>query len=76
MTTLLCLVILGLVFLIYAVYVGDSSDMTDKPAEQDNKIHFTQDDIIYKDGQYQENEFSEDWKDFEYQYEEDHKHRK
>lgn len=50
MTTLLCLVILGLVFLIYAVYVGDSSDMTDKPAEQDNKIHFTQDDIIYKDG--------------------------
>ena len=35
------------------------------------KPQFTQDDIIYKDGEYHENEFSEDWEDFEYQFEED-----
>ena len=28
---------------------------------------YTQDDIIYKDGQYYENENSEDWEEFEYE---------
>ncbi len=33
--------------------------------------HYTQDDIIYKDGQYYENENSEDWEEFEYEISED-----
>ncbi len=32
---------------------------------------YTQDDIIYKDGQYYENENSEDWEEFEYEISED-----
>ncbi len=36
---------------------------------------YTQDDIVQIGGQYYENERSEDWEDFEYQYEEDHHDR-
>lgn len=32
---------------------------------------YTQDDIIYKDGRYYENENSEDWEEFEYEISED-----
>lgn len=32
---------------------------------------YTQDDIIYKDGSYYENENSEDWEEFEYEISED-----
>ena len=32
---------------------------------------YTQDDIIYKNGRYYENENSEDWEDFEYEISED-----
>ncbi len=35
------------------------------------KHPYTQDDIIYKDGSYYENENSEDWEEFEYEISED-----
>ena len=35
------------------------------------KHTYTQDDIIYKDGSYYENENSEDWEEFEYEISED-----
>ncbi len=46
-----------------------SSAMNDDTAF--NGHYYTQDDIIYKDGQYYENENSEDWEEFEYEISED-----
>ena len=39
----------------------------------DNGELRTYDDIVYHNGIYYENENSEEWEDFEYQYEEDHR---
>lgn len=45
------------------------------PAENGNGVAnghpYTQDDIIYKNGHYYENENSEDWEEFEYEISED-----
>lgn len=39
----------------------------------DNGEIRTYDDVVYHNGRYYENENSEEWEDFEYQYEEDHR---
>ncbi len=45
------------------------------PANNDSGVvnghQYTQDDIIYKNGRYYENENSEDWEEFEYEISED-----
>lgn len=46
---------------------SERGDSTYNAEEQ----HYTQDDIIYKEGQYYENENSEDWEEFEYEISED-----
>lgn len=43
----------------------------DNGSEVVNDHPYTQDDIIYKNGRYYENENSEDWEEFEYEISED-----
>lgn len=51
-----------------------NSDSTDEFQQRlDNGEIRTYDDVVYHNGSYYENENSEEWEDFEYQYEEDHR---
>lgn len=56
---------------------GSGNDAQDKNSSADNSggvvngHPYTQDDIIYKNGRYYENENSEDWEEFEYEISED-----
>lgn len=51
---------------------GVQNAITDASSNDTAYKHpYTQDDIIYKDGSYYENENSEDWEEFEYEISED-----
>ena len=56
-------------FIIRTIFLPPSA-RGDNPHNADEHP-YTQDDIIYKDGQYYENENSEDWEEFEYEISED-----
>lgn len=53
----------------------NNAGQENSPANNGNGVAnghpYTQDDIIYKDGRYYENENSEDWEEFEYEISED-----
>lgn len=49
----------------------DKNWPADNSSEVVNGHPYTQDDIIYKNGRYYENENSEDWEEFEYEISED-----
>ena len=50
---------------------GKENSSADNGSEVVNGHPYTQDDIIYKNGRYYENENSEDWEEFEYEISED-----
>lgn len=50
---------------------GKENSSADNGSEVANGHPYTQDDIIYKNGRYYENENSEDWEEFEYEISED-----
>lgn len=54
---------------------GNNAGQENSPAENSSGVvndhPYTQDDIIYKNGRYYENENSEDWEEFEYEISED-----
>ena len=50
---------------------GQENSSADNGSEVVNGHPYTQDDIIYKNGRYYENENSEDWEEFEYEISED-----
>lgn len=50
---------------------GHENSPADNGSEVVNGHPYTQDDIIYKNGRYYENENSEDWEEFEYEISED-----
>ena len=50
---------------------GKENNSADNGSEVVNGHPYTQDDIIYKNGRYYENENSEDWEEFEYEISED-----
>lgn len=50
---------------------GKGNSSADNGSEVVNDHPYTQDDIIYKNGRYYENENSEDWEEFEYEISED-----
>ncbi len=52
---------------------GNSDSADDFQQRLDNGEIRTYDDVVYHNGSYYENENSEEWEDFEYQYEEDHR---
>lgn len=53
---------------------NNNSDSTDEFQQRlDNGEIRAYDDVVYHNGRYYENENSEEWEDFEYQYEEDHR---
>lgn len=54
---------------------NEDYDLSDRNFQErlDNGELRTYDDIVYHNGTYYENENSEEWEDFEYQYEEDHR---
>ncbi len=50
---------------------AQENSSADNGSEVVNGHPYTQDDIIYKNGRYYENENSEDWEEFEYEISED-----
>lgn len=50
---------------------GQENSSADNSSGVVNDHPYTQDDIIYKNGHYYENENSEDWEEFEYEISED-----
>lgn len=50
---------------------GNENSPANNGSEVVNGHPYTQDDIIYKNGRYYENENSEDWEEFEYEISED-----
>lgn len=50
---------------------GKENSAADNSSGVVNDHPYTQDDIIYKNGRYYENENSEDWEEFEYEISED-----
>lgn len=50
---------------------GQENSPANNSSEVVNDHPYTQDDIIYKNGRYYENENSEDWEEFEYEISED-----
>lgn len=50
---------------------GQENSPADNSSGVVNDHPYTQDDIIYKNGRYYENENSEDWEEFEYEISED-----
>lgn len=52
---------------------GKENSTADNSSGVVNDHPYTQDDIIYKNGRYYENENSEDWEEFEYEISEDEK---
>lgn len=50
---------------------GQENSPVDNGSGVANDHPYTQDDIIYKNGRYYENENSEDWEEFEYEISED-----
>lgn len=50
---------------------GNENSPADNSSGVVNDHPYTQDDIIYKNGRYYENENSEDWEEFEYEISED-----
>lgn len=57
----------------YDYYDGKDHSKDDFQQRLDNGEIRTYDDVVYHTGRYYENENSEEWEDFEYQYEEDHR---
>ena len=57
----------------YDYYSGKDNGKDDFQERLDNGEIRTYDDIVYHNGRYYENENSEEWEDFEYQYEENHR---
>lgn len=55
--------------------INEDNNLSDRDFQQklDNGDIRTYDDVVYHNGRYYENENSEEWEDFEYQYEEDHR---
>lgn len=55
--------------------INEDNNLSDKDFLErlDSGEFRTYDDVVYHNGKYYENENSEEWEDFEYQYEEDHR---